>query len=397
MKTLQIVFLLSFLLTCGVSWAQDSSSSAHRIPTLVKKLASKDFGVRESAHKDLITLGLKAVPALKKALKSKDPEVKIRVQDILQKIRRNECLRQLRSPKIDIREQALEQYFADEHSEADLIALLTKHMDKRLAPLLTDILQTLTHNGLRNQCRTWLKQIGPPESVLGLYWVFLGADSIGHSPGSPGEDLMHQADPRLLPDLLILKKHGRSVDKIVSAIRKRHPNTKTPKTPLVDLDKILHDAEKGPTVKLQVRAIRKIMTGLQWHKQASMTLAKTLKDPAVKVRRAAIQAFQNMNIEGHEDALLETARTEKHRLTKIEALLALARSAKANVLKYLVELLDSKDKELQRVAASVLGDNGTAAIAKQLEALAQSSKDPELAKQCRISALRIRARAKPRK
>jgi len=57
-----------------------------RIQQLIAKLGDARFRVREAATKDLIAIGRPAVKALREAEKSKDPDVRLRAQSILNKI-----------------------------------------------------------------------------------------------------------------------------------------------------------------------------------------------------------------------------------------------------------------------------------------------------------------------
>lgn len=58
-----------------------------QIQELVGKLGAKEFAVREGASKELRKIGKAAVPALEKALDSKDAEVRTRAEAILEEIR----------------------------------------------------------------------------------------------------------------------------------------------------------------------------------------------------------------------------------------------------------------------------------------------------------------------
>jgi len=57
-----------------------------KIEKLVEQLGDNKFRVREAATKELIVLGKRAVPALRKALRSTDADVRLRAQVILNEI-----------------------------------------------------------------------------------------------------------------------------------------------------------------------------------------------------------------------------------------------------------------------------------------------------------------------
>ncbi|MHC4597403.1 MAG: PDZ domain-containing protein [Planctomycetota bacterium] len=60
-----------------------------RIEGLVARLGSEAWKERKAAEKELIRIGIPAVPALEKALKSDDPEVRVRARRALDRIREN--------------------------------------------------------------------------------------------------------------------------------------------------------------------------------------------------------------------------------------------------------------------------------------------------------------------
>jgi hypothetical protein len=59
---------------------------AKRIDELIEKLGDDKWDVREDAHKKLLEIGGVAIPAIKKALKHKDPEVRWRAKAILEEL-----------------------------------------------------------------------------------------------------------------------------------------------------------------------------------------------------------------------------------------------------------------------------------------------------------------------
>ena len=76
------VFALSFHL---VTFAKEDKLEK-RIQQLIQKLGDESFVVREKATEELRKIGKPAIPYLKKALKSKDPEVQWRARLLLEQI-----------------------------------------------------------------------------------------------------------------------------------------------------------------------------------------------------------------------------------------------------------------------------------------------------------------------
>jgi HEAT repeat protein len=58
-----------------------------RVARLIEKLGDARFRVREAATKELIAIGRPALPALRKALSSADPDIRLRARMILGKIK----------------------------------------------------------------------------------------------------------------------------------------------------------------------------------------------------------------------------------------------------------------------------------------------------------------------
>jgi hypothetical protein len=79
------------LLAASIStWAADppkSETLEARIARLIEKLGDARFRVREAATKELIAIGRPAIPALRKALASPDPDIRLRARMILGKIK----------------------------------------------------------------------------------------------------------------------------------------------------------------------------------------------------------------------------------------------------------------------------------------------------------------------
>ena len=82
MRTL-IVFL-TLALAVPSAFAQEAPGA--RIEKLVKQLGSDEYQEREDASRKLKEIGRPAIPALKKALKSEDLEVRLRAESILKEI-----------------------------------------------------------------------------------------------------------------------------------------------------------------------------------------------------------------------------------------------------------------------------------------------------------------------
>ena len=90
-----LLVLSTFALAAATVWAQDEApqekakaeKAAATAETLIDRLGHDDYAVREDATKKLIAMGAKAVPALEKALKSDDLEVRLRAGRALRAIR----------------------------------------------------------------------------------------------------------------------------------------------------------------------------------------------------------------------------------------------------------------------------------------------------------------------
>ena len=81
MTRLTAAFSLALILA-GALFAQDGATAED----LVAKLGVNEYGVRERATRDLIAMGDKAIPALRKALESEDLEVRMRAGRALRAI-----------------------------------------------------------------------------------------------------------------------------------------------------------------------------------------------------------------------------------------------------------------------------------------------------------------------
>lgn len=66
--------------------AKEQVATAGRIKELIADLGSAQFSTREAASRDLLGLGVRALPAVTAATKSEDPEVRDRAADLLKKL-----------------------------------------------------------------------------------------------------------------------------------------------------------------------------------------------------------------------------------------------------------------------------------------------------------------------
>jgi len=77
---------LGLALSCAAQAADAPAASAEekaKIEAEIKALDSDDFQARESAEKDLVAMGAKALPSVKAALETnKEPEVKVRLERV---------------------------------------------------------------------------------------------------------------------------------------------------------------------------------------------------------------------------------------------------------------------------------------------------------------------------
>src|SRR5262249_52827188 len=82
---------LTILAGCLVALAaaqepKPATEPDRKIEQLIEQLGSSKFRVRETAAKELLALGKRAIPALRKALQSTDPDVRLRAQLLLNQI-----------------------------------------------------------------------------------------------------------------------------------------------------------------------------------------------------------------------------------------------------------------------------------------------------------------------
>jgi len=78
--------LIDEYLAAELSPAEPPAEVQAQIDQLIKDLSAKEFATREAASAELIKLGQQALPALRKAAESKDPEVAWRSKAAIEKI-----------------------------------------------------------------------------------------------------------------------------------------------------------------------------------------------------------------------------------------------------------------------------------------------------------------------
>lgn len=72
----------------GAQEQKPATDPDRKIEQLIEQLGSSKFRIREAAAKELLALGKRAIPALRKALRSTDPDVRLRAQLLLNEIDR---------------------------------------------------------------------------------------------------------------------------------------------------------------------------------------------------------------------------------------------------------------------------------------------------------------------
>jgi hypothetical protein len=75
---------------------------ARQIDAAVANLSDKQFSTREAAAAELLRHGVKAIPSLRRATQSPDPEVVDRAEGVLEKLRQNVPAEQLEIPELDV-------------------------------------------------------------------------------------------------------------------------------------------------------------------------------------------------------------------------------------------------------------------------------------------------------
>ncbi len=84
MRFTRLLIAAGCVLACGLHAAERGGQSP--IPLLIERLSDDDFKTREQASRQVWELGDPALPALREAVKSGDPELAYRARDLLRKI-----------------------------------------------------------------------------------------------------------------------------------------------------------------------------------------------------------------------------------------------------------------------------------------------------------------------
>jgi hypothetical protein len=80
-------FISRVLILFSIGWLSYAhAQDQQKIKKLIEQLGDEGFQIREKAHEELIKIGKPALGLLKKALKSKDPEVIWRARNIISRI-----------------------------------------------------------------------------------------------------------------------------------------------------------------------------------------------------------------------------------------------------------------------------------------------------------------------
>jgi hypothetical protein len=90
---------LALLCLPAVSRAADNRAGGPDLPRLLDQLGSSDFGERETASRALLDAGAAALPGLRRAAASQDPEVRRRASDLLRLVERRAEAARLLQPK----------------------------------------------------------------------------------------------------------------------------------------------------------------------------------------------------------------------------------------------------------------------------------------------------------
>ena len=93
------VALVALFLVNALSLAQPSDTIESRVTTLVKKLGSSSYMTRESARKELESLGAVSLDALRKARNDADAETLRRLDDIIRRFEDQLLTKQILTPK----------------------------------------------------------------------------------------------------------------------------------------------------------------------------------------------------------------------------------------------------------------------------------------------------------
>jgi len=348
--------VLVLLVTCALASADEATTIAE----LVAALGDPSFARREAAQAALAELGEPALPALRAALASDDPERRQRARALVTAIEARVRLARLAGADLVERRRALAELVLA-HQPLAVIATLEQQDPAIRAWALTEILYVETEVELRTAATNALLRMHAPEARVGLAWA--ARDTLGHLQTTVEAELARPGPP----------------------------------IPPVD-EAAIRAAVAAGTPADRVRAIRMVVTGLANDPLAIEVVAAVLADPLPELRRQAAWAFRFLAPARAGTALIERTRTDTDRAVRIEACLALSRLPEPAVRAALVELASGEDAELARVAASALGDVGDATTERALMLLRDRTGDVALRRALDTSLERIRARlADPRR
>ncbi|MFT3883406.1 MAG: hypothetical protein QM703_27620 [Gemmatales bacterium] len=187
-----IVFLSCFI---PPAFAQDESKTE----TLVKQLGDSQYSVREAAQKQLRSLGLDALSALKKALKSSDTEVARSSKNIIHQIYQD-CEPRLwkRWSSLVGEDNASRELFSEMLLVTDAVETLARFTDSpalvaagypQAMQRLHDLAATRTYISPQER-RSLSSCYSLGESIYGIYLgTFAGTQSIKARPLRTGEEV----------------------------------------------------------------------------------------------------------------------------------------------------------------------------------------------------------------
>jgi hypothetical protein len=95
---LGLMLALTFALSAAPP-ASDAKADSERIAQLIKQLGSEDFAEREKASSELEQFGIAALPALREAARSRDPETKSRAEALVERLVKKNQAEKLLTPK----------------------------------------------------------------------------------------------------------------------------------------------------------------------------------------------------------------------------------------------------------------------------------------------------------
>lgn len=199
--------LAVFLLLNAIGLA----ATPEEIGKLVANLGAPSYATREAAQKELLALGEAGVPALKAAENSPDPEVRMRVQEILGKVSGGELEKP--NPEILANVEAL-MATVQNSNHANLQAVVD--MGKIAVPALASLANRENY-GHRVYAMIALTRIADPQSFPVLAKLFQSSIS-GHMTGYVGQI----KNPRMIKALIeVWQKVGDdATDKLRQQVRK---------------------------------------------------------------------------------------------------------------------------------------------------------------------------------